>query len=146
MTPRALRDLLGKLRRQASPRRAPLHLMTVNELRRAQIAERDGEDGVVEALLARARDRLAAGWTWRELDELDGAERADERLITVPHPDDPGDRLRRIYVSYWQDPLDPERWRCDDDHGFVPPSLATDELEARCPYDRSDQRCRCGRA
>jgi hypothetical protein len=146
MTPRELRALLGQLRRHASPRRAPLSLLTLNELRRAQIAQRDGEGRVVEALLARARDRLAAGWTWREWHELNRAKRGDERLITVPHPDAPSDRLRRLYVSYWRDPLDSDRWHGEQwhvDHGLAPAMLTTAGLEARCPYDRADPRCGC---
>jgi hypothetical protein len=150
VTPRELRGLLGQLRRRGQPRRARglLDLLTVNELRRARSAQRDGDHPVLQALAARTRDRLAAGWGWRERDRLDRAEQDDERLITVPHPDAPGDRLRRLYVSYWRDPLDPDRWHGDDwhvDRGVAPATLATEQVEARCPYDRLDHRCRCAR-
>jgi len=118
-----------------------------SELRLLTEIENPAEfDQRVAPLVPVAEARRAAGVNMGELDQ---AERAQERIVAVADPDGRPDAT--FYITCFPDPLRPGHWRADDDwyrkkwarRWPLPRVMTEAEVEARCPYQRSDRRCRC---
>jgi hypothetical protein len=154
---RGLRARLDRLEQRLPPTPSPsddprelVRWLTFRELELCEAAGNDLEafEAAITQLLPLAEARRAAGTNMTALDQL---ERAEQRVVRVCDPDKPHDRLANFYITVARHPVIRDHWIPLDgwyrekwgERWPLPRMMTTAQIEALCPYEPGDHRCRC---